>query len=54
MEKSGKSQVVKNPMSLLLLNLCGVETYYVISNIRGDLANQAFAIFEALTAAGKQ
>ena len=54
LEISGKSQVVKNQMSKLLLNLCGVENYYVISNIRGDLANQAFAIFEALTAAGKQ
>ena len=54
LEKSGKSQMVINPMSKLLLNLCGVKNHYVINNIQRFLANQAFTIFEALTAAGKQ
>ena len=37
---------LKTPMSSLLLNMCHL---HFTCNVKGDLANQAFAIFDALT-----
>ena len=40
---------LKTPMSSLLLNMCHLKNFDFTCNVKEDLANQAFAIFDALT-----